>query len=136
MQGFVLLTIYFKLVQQQLVLIFQNSNTVKKRCQVIVCDALNAIYNVHGFRIWLKNLLRKCFLLLQDDILCFFNSFLKDQLVLLDQAQLSLLLLLVLPPFLLEEVVLHLEVLHLRVNLREALKLTLDFGLHLGHHTL
>ena len=136
MHGFVFLTIYFKLVQQQLVLIFQNSNTVKKWCQVIVSDALNAIYNVHGFRIWLENLLGECFLLLQDDLFCFFDSFLKDQLVLLDQAQLSLLLLLVLPPFLLEEVVLHLEVLHLRVYLREALKLTLDFGLHLGHHTL
>jgi hypothetical protein len=136
MQGFVLLTIYFKLVQQQLVLIFQNSNTVKERCQVIVSDALNAIYNVHGFRIWLENLLWKCFLLLQDDLLCFFDSFLQNQLVLLDQVQLFLLLLLVLPPFLLKEVVLHLEVLHLRVNLRETLEFTLDFGLHLGHHTL
>lgn len=103
---------------------------------MIVSDALNAIYNVHGFRIWLENLLWKCFLLLQDDLLCFFDSFLQNQLVLLDQVQLFLLLLLVLPPFLLKEVVLHLEVLHLRVNLRETLEFTLDFGLHLGHHTL
>jgi hypothetical protein len=136
MEVFVFLAIDFKLVQQELVLIFQNSNTVKKRCEVVVCDALYAIYNVHCFGVGLQYLLWKCFLLLQDDLLCFFNSLLEDQLVLLNQVQLSLLLLLMLPPCLLEEVVLHLEVLHLSVDLGETLKLTLELGLHFGHHTL
>jgi len=56
--------------------------------------------------------------------------------VLLHQVQLFLLLLLVLPPFFLKEVVLYLEVLHLLVDLREALKLTLNLGLHLSYYTL
>lgn len=41
-----------------------------------------------------------------------------------------------LPPFLLEEVVFYLEVLHLLVDLRESLELPIKLSLHLGHHTL
>lgn len=57
MKVFVFLAIDFELVQQQFVLIFQNSDTVKKGCEVVVCDALDAVYEVHGFGVGLQYLL-------------------------------------------------------------------------------